>query len=123
MIKELYRMAVFVQVVESGSFSGAARTLGLGKSVVSAHVAALESRLGTQLINRSTRALALTQEGRVFYDGCREMVAAGEGAFATVESQRKGASGLIRLTSSYNLGVTFLIRQLTAFGTVHPDVS
>ena len=64
MLKEMYRMAVFTHVVEHGSFSKAAVALGLGKSVVSAHVAALESRLGTQLLTRSTRALTLTQEGR-----------------------------------------------------------
>lgn len=116
-------MAVFTQVVEHGSFSKAAIALSLGKSVVSQHVAALEHRLGTQLIHRSTRALSLTPEGSAFYDSCRQMVAAGEGAFATVESQRTGASGSIRLTSSYNFGVSFLIPQLAQFRKVHPDVS
>jgi DNA-binding transcriptional LysR family regulator len=123
MLKELYRMAVFTQVIERGSFSKAAVALGLGKSVVSAHVAALERRLGTQLINRSTRALSLTHEGNVFYESCRQMVAAGEAAFATVESQRIGASGSIRLTASYNFGVSFLIAQLVLFREAHPDVS
>ena len=123
MLKELYRMAVFAQVVERGSFSKAAVALGLGKSVVSAHVAALERRLGTQLINRSTRALSLTQEGNAFYESCRQMVAAGESAFATVESKRIGASGSIRLTASYNFGVSFLIAQLAQFRKTPPDVS
>ena len=123
MLKELHRMAVFAAVVERGSFSKAAAALGLGKSVVSAHVAALEKRLGTQLINRSTRALALTHEGVVFNEHCRQMVAAGESAFATVESQRVSASGTIRLTSSYNFGVSFLIARLAAFRQLHPDVS
>jgi DNA-binding transcriptional LysR family regulator len=122
MIKELYRMAIFVEVVERGSFSKAAVALGLGKSVVSAHVAELESRLGTQLISRSTRALSLTQEGQVFYESCRQMVAAGENAFATIESHRTGVSGSIRLTCSYNVGVSFLIAQLTLFNKRHPDV-
>lgn len=116
-------MAVFAQVVEQGSFSKAAVALGLGKSVVSAHVASLEARLGAQLINRSTRALSLTQEGSAFYENCRQMVAAGETAFATLESQRVGASGSIRLTSSYNFGVSFLIERLAAFRKIHPDVS
>jgi DNA-binding transcriptional LysR family regulator len=123
MLKELHRMAVFAQVVEQGSFSKAAVALGLGKSVVSAHVAALEKRLGTQLISRSTRALSLTQEGHAFYGSCRDMVAASETAFATVEAQRVGASGLIRLTSSYNFGVSFLIAQLGQFRQLHPDVT
>jgi DNA-binding transcriptional LysR family regulator len=123
MIKELHRMAVFVEVVEHGSFSKAATALGLGKSIVSAHVAALERRIGAQLLTRSTRALALTQEGSVFYEDCRRMVSAGEDAFATVESHRASVSGAIRLTSSYNVGVSFLIRQLARFRQAHPDVT
>lgn len=123
MLKELYRMAVFVQVVEHGSFSKAATALGLGKSVVSAHVASLEAKLGTQLISRSTRALSLTEEGTSFYERCRQMVAAGEEAVAAVESRREGATGSIRLTSSYNFGVSFLIAELAAFAKMHPEVS
>ena len=123
MIKELHRMAVFVEVVEHGSFSKAAAALGLGKSIVSAHVAALEKRIGTQLLTRSTRALALTQEGNVFYENCRRMVSAGEDAFATVESHRASVSGTIRLTSSYNVGVSFLIKQLARFRQTYPDVT
>ena len=123
MIKELHRMAVFVEVVEHGSFSKAATALGLGKSIVSAHVAALEKRIGAQLLTRSTRALALTQEGNVFYENCRRMVTAGEDAFATVESHRSSASGTIRLTSSYNVGVSFLIAQLVRFRQAHPEVT
>jgi DNA-binding transcriptional LysR family regulator len=123
MIKELHRMAVFVEVVEQGSFSKAATALGLGKSVVSAHVAALEKRVGAQLLTRSTRALALTQEGRVFYEHGRRMVSAGEDAFATVESRRASVGGTIRLTASYNVGVSFLIAQLVRFKEAHPDVT
>jgi DNA-binding transcriptional LysR family regulator len=123
MIKELHRMAVFVEVVERGSFSKAAKALGLGKSIVSAHVAALEKRIGAQLLTRSTRALALTQEGGVFHEHCRRMVSAAEDAFATVESHRSSVSGTIRLTCSYNVGVSFLIRHLARFRLAHPDVT
>ena len=123
MIKQLHRMAVFAQVVECGSFSKAAIALGLGKSVVSSHITTLEKKLGAQLITRSTRALELTQEGQAFYEGCRQMVAAGEQAFAVVDAQRAVVSGTIRLTSSYNFGVSFLIPQLTAFRKLYPAVS
>ena len=116
-------MAVFVEVVEHGSFSKAASALGLGKSIVSAHVAPLEKRVGAQLLTRSTRALALTQEGSVFYENCRRMVPAGEDAFASVESRRASVSGTIRLTASYNVGVSFLIKQLARFRQMHPDVT
>lgn len=123
MIKQLHRMAVFAQVVESGSFSKAAIALGLGKSVVSSHITALEKKLGAQLITRSTRALELTQEGQAFYEGCSQMVAAGEQAFAVLDSQRAVVSGSIRLTTSYNFGVTFMIPQLAAFRKIHPAVN
>jgi DNA-binding transcriptional LysR family regulator len=123
MIKQLHRMAVYAQVVECGSFSKAAIALGLGKSVVSSHITTLEKKLGAQLITRSTRALELTQEGQAFYEGCRQMVAAGEQAFAVVDAQRAVVSGSIRLTSSYNFGVSFLIPQLTAFRKLYPAVS
>jgi DNA-binding transcriptional LysR family regulator len=123
LIKEFYRMAVFVEVVERASFSKAAAALGLGKSIVSAHVAALEKRLGAQLLTRSTRALSLTQEGSHFYESCRRMVSAGEEAFAAVESNSVSVSGTIRLTSSYNVGVSFLIAHLARFRQMHPAVS
>lgn len=121
--RHLHQMAVFVQVVEAGSFSKAASTMGLGKSVISAHVAALEAKLGTQLIARSTRSLTLTDDGSVFYQGCRQMVASAEDALATIESRREAVSGTIRMTMSYNLGVNFVIPQLAAFRARHPDVN
>lgn len=120
--RHLHQMAVFVQVVDCGSFSKAATALGLGKSVVSAHVAALESKLGTQLIARSTRSLTLTEDGAAFYEGCRQMVDSAENALATIESRREAVNGTIRMTTSYNLGVSFLIPQLAAFRERHPDV-
>lgn len=120
--RHLHQMAVFVQVVDSGSFSKAATSLGLGKSVVSAHVAALESKLGTQLIARSTRSLTLTEDGAAFYEGCRQMVLSAENALATIESRREAVSGTIRMTTSYNLGVNFVIPQLAAFRERYPEI-
>ncbi len=61
-LKDLYRMAVFAKVVEKGSLSAAARALGLAKSAVSQHLTGLETRL----LNRSTRSLVLTEEGRLY---------------------------------------------------------
>ena len=63
-LDRLQSMAVFVRVAEQGSFSLAARQLGLSKSAASKHVTALEERLGVRLLNRTTRRLALTEVGR-----------------------------------------------------------
>ena len=116
-------MAVFAKVIEQGSFSRAAAALGLGKSVVSQHVVQLERSLGTQLINRSTRSLALTEEGQEFYARCRQMVDLAEGALAQVDAHKARPTGTIRLTASYNLGVSFLIARLSSFKALHPDIS
>jgi DNA-binding transcriptional LysR family regulator len=61
-------IAVFVQVVDSGSFTAAADRLGISKSVVSKYVTRLENQLGAQLMNRTTRKLHLTEVGRIFFD-------------------------------------------------------
>ncbi|MGH6961739.1 MAG: LysR family transcriptional regulator, partial [Dongiaceae bacterium] len=64
-----------MQVVEAHSFSAAARSLGLSKSAVSKEIARLEDRLGTRLLNRTTRRLSLTETGAVFYERCSRVVA------------------------------------------------
>lgn len=115
-------MAVFVHVIECGSFTKAAELLGLGKSVVSAHVAALESKLGTLLIARSTRSLTLTDDGRAFLAECRAMMASADAALSAIDKRVSTIGGSIRLTASYNLGVNYLIPQLAAFRRDHPGV-
>ncbi|HEX4460246.1 MAG TPA: LysR family transcriptional regulator, partial [Polyangia bacterium] len=67
-MEDLSVIAAFVSVVRAGSFSGAARQLGMTKSAVSKRLARLEDRLGAQLLNRSTRAFSLTEAGQLFLD-------------------------------------------------------
>ena len=63
-----------VKVVEVGSFSGAARALGVSKGHVSQRVSQLEDRLGTRLLHRTTRKLSLTELGNLYYQRCRQVV-------------------------------------------------
>lgn len=121
-LKDLYRMAVFAKVVEKGSFSEAAKVLGLGKSVVSQHLSALEESLDCKLINRSTRALTLTDEGRGFYEACARIVTEAERAEQLLDSARESEKGKVRLTCSYNLGLNFVVPALVDFRRDHPDV-
>ena len=74
-VTRLAAMAIFAQVVDARSFSGAARALGLSKSAVSKQVARLEDRLGARLLNRTTRRLSVTEAGAAFYERCARMVA------------------------------------------------
>src|SRR5690606_20941826 len=88
------QMQAFVAVVDAGSFVKAADALGSSKAAVSRHVGELESRLGARLLNRTTRRLSLTEEGRVFLDRCRELLADVDEAEAELSSRSGAASGL-----------------------------
>ncbi len=68
-------MKTFVAVVDSGSFVQAAEALHLSKPAVSRHVSELEQRLGVRLLQRTTRKLSLTEEGRTFYARCKSLLA------------------------------------------------
>jgi DNA-binding transcriptional LysR family regulator len=100
MIDHASEMAAFVRVVDSKGFSAAAPALGLTPSAVSKLVTRLETRLGVRLLQRTTRALHLTEEGEVFYATARRIV----GEIETLESQISGQSktppGLLRVTTS-----------------------
>ena len=73
-MEDLERMAIFARVVEDKSFSAAARRLNLSKSLVSKHITQLERSIGARLLNRTTRALSLTEAGAVLYDHCVRIV-------------------------------------------------
>ena len=70
MMDQLFCMRVFARVVEQGSFVRAAEDLDIAKPTATIAMAQLEKRLGVRLLNRTTRRLSLTDEGRAFYEGC-----------------------------------------------------
>jgi len=122
MIDHASEMAAFVRVVESKGFSAAAPALGLTPSAVSKLVTRLETRLGVRLLQRTTRALHLTQEGEVFYAAAQRIV----GEIETLESQMTGHSGtpqgLLRVTTSLAFAAHQLAPVLPEFLTRHPLV-
>ncbi len=71
----LASMAAFVKATEAGSFAAAASVLGMSPQMVAKHVTWLESRLGTRLLNRTTRRQSLTEIGRTYYDRCKLVLA------------------------------------------------
>src|SRR5580704_2275201 len=68
-------LALFVKAVDTGSLSGAARALRLSLPSVSRHITALEERIGTRLVIRTTRSLALTEAGRIYYEHAKQILA------------------------------------------------
>lgn len=121
MADNLLDMMVFVRVVETGSLSGAARDQRLSLAVVSRKLARLEERLGVRLINRTTRRLALTDEGAAFHARCVRILAEIEDAEMEVAHGRHAATGLLRITSTVAFGRR-LAPLLREFQIMHPGL-
>src|SRR5688572_15347363 len=95
---DLDDIAVFVKVVQAGSFSKAARLLGMPNTTVSAKVARLEKRLGVTLIQRTTRKLHITPAGQAYFARCMRGISEIETAEAEISSATAEPRGLLRLT-------------------------
>ncbi|GEK46351.1 LysR family transcriptional regulator [Halomonas pacifica] len=116
-------LKVFVEVVRSGSFTAAARRLGISKSLASKRVAALEEELGVSLLNRSTRSLHLTEAGQIYYEHglrIREELAAAE---AQVQSVTARPRGQLKVSAQVSFGFMYLAEPTTAFMRRYPDVA
>ncbi|WP_374682551.1 LysR family transcriptional regulator [Accumulibacter sp.] len=116
-------VAVFVQVVNRGSFTAAADTLGLSKSVVSKYVTRLEDRLGARLLNRTTRRLNLTEVGRAFFERSQRGLLEIEEAEAEVSRLQGEPRGELRLSSPMSFGILHLAPLLPAFQARYPELS
>jgi DNA-binding transcriptional LysR family regulator len=115
-------MAQFVRVVEAGSFSAAARILGQGQPAVSKAIAQLETRLGVRLVTRTTRALSLTDAGRVFYDRAKAVLDAAEEAEAAAKGANAALSGRLRVCAPVTFARLHIIPALPAFLAAHPGL-
>jgi len=122
MADSLLDMRIFVRVVEAGSLSGAARALNLSLAVVSRKLARIEERLGVRLLNRTTRALSLTEEGQRFHVRCVRILADIEEAELEASSGQRTASGLLRVTTTVAFGRRWLSGLLAEFQRLHPDL-
>ena len=116
-------MQTFVRVVEAGSLTAAADRLNIAKSAVSRRLAELESRLGVQLLNRSTRRLNLTESGRHYYERCQRILAELEETEQLVTSEHSGLRGTIRIAAPLSFGLLHLSPALNEFLARHPELS
>lgn len=116
-------IAVFVKVVESGSFSAAARRLGMPKATVSAKVAKLEKELAVRLLHRTTRKLRLTEAGEQYFRHGANAVREIELAEAALQSASGKPTGVLRVTTPVDIGHTLLPRIVHAYAARHPEVS
>ncbi len=98
MLRDFNALQVFVKVVQTGSFTAAARAFAMPKSTVSQRVAELEEQLGARLLQRTTRKLSLTDAGRIYHGHCVRIVAEIEEAERAVTSLQQRPRGLLRVT-------------------------
>lgn len=114
---------MFLTVVETGSFAAAAARLGTGSGQASKLVARLEADLGVKLLNRTTRALSLTQAGQAYADRLRTLVEAWDDLQTEVQNAAVAPRGLIRLTAPLSFGTTRLAPLLARFAAEFPEIA
>jgi DNA-binding transcriptional LysR family regulator len=116
-------VAIFVAVIDAGSFTLAATRLNLSKSMVSKCVNRLEAALGSRLIQRTTRRLHLTEAGSALYESSRTALAAIDEARAAVSKLQGEPRGLLKVSASPAFGSIVLPRVVSRLCKAHPDLS
>ena len=109
------RMRAFVLVVESGSFAGASRILGMSRSAVNKLVFNLEEYLGAQLLSRSTRKVTPTQTGLAFYERCVAILSELEDAEIAVSELQRHPQGNLKINAPMSFGTINLAEAIATF--------
>ena len=122
LLEQMEDMAVFALVVEQGSFSGAGRRLDLVKSAVSRRVDRLERSLGVKLLQRSTRALSMTEAGQALHARALQSLALLEEARSELSQLSQAPRGLLRVTASVAFGRLCVAPVLADFLAAYPEV-
>jgi DNA-binding transcriptional LysR family regulator len=113
---------LFVEVVQQGSFTNAAKVLGLPKSTLSRRIGDLETRLGARLLQRTTRKLSLTDLGAAYFERVNRIVSElGEAEAAVLDAQNT-PRGVLRVTAPPDLGMVILPKALPEFTVLYPEV-
>src|ERR1700733_12669813 len=120
---DLNDIMVFARVVEAGSFTAAARLLGMPKTTVSRRIAALEREVGVRLVHRTTRSLSMTDAGRLYYEQSSRALRTIEDANLRLAEARAEPSGTIRISAPVGFGGHFLIRAVVEFLTLYPKTN
>lgn len=118
----LQAMEMFVRVVETGSFSKAAREFATTQPTVTKQVAATEARLKVRLLNRNTRGVSLTEAGALYYEKCKNIVREAEEADNIVRVRQTQAQGLLRVGSSVAFGRRVVVPLALEFMRQHPQL-
>jgi DNA-binding transcriptional LysR family regulator len=116
-------MQVFVTTVQEGSMSAASARLGMSPAMVGQHVAALEERLGTRLLNRTTRRQSLTDFGTSYVEQCRDILERVAVADQDAEASQAKPRGQLKITAPTTFGAEVLMPALQRYREIAPDVT
>jgi len=119
---DLNQLLVFAKVAENQSFTKAAQELGMEKSTVSTKVSLLEKRLGTRLLNRTTRLVTLTEAGQGYYQFCRQMVESASEADHFAETFTNQPQGVLRISVPMDFGQLLVQQLIKPFMQAYPNV-
>ncbi|PSV22073.1 LysR family transcriptional regulator [Photobacterium leiognathi subsp. mandapamensis] len=115
-------ITLFVQVVKSGGFGAAAQVMGHSNSYVSKEIVKLENRLGVRLLNRTTRSISLTPEGKSYYQECLQLISDAEQAVAHITQSTVAPKGTLKISCPVWFGKHYLKDVFSAYLTRYPDV-
>src|SRR6201993_5523859 len=118
----LRAMEMFVRVVETGSFSTAARDLKIGQPAISKTIAGLEDRLGVRLLVRSTRRLSPTEAGMAFYERALRAITETNEAETAAQGAGAGLQGRLRVSAPVTFARLHIVPKLGAFLDAHPKL-
>ena len=122
-MERLKGMSIFAKVVELGSFTAAARQLHLSVSSISQIVAKLEDELQVKLLNRSTRSIGLTEAGKIYYQGCRRMLAEATQVHEQLYAFNNTPVGTLRIGSSSTMAQNVLAEMTSNMLREYPGLS
>ena len=112
----------FVRVATAGSFSSAAKQLGMSRALVSLHVTDLEKRLGVRLLNRTTRSLTLTEAGASYLEYCRRMLAEMNEQETSITQLQKEPRGSLKIAAPKSFGTLYLSDAVVSFSARYPNI-
>ncbi|MEO8248028.1 MAG: LysR family transcriptional regulator [Burkholderiales bacterium] len=115
-------LQIFVRVVETGSFSKAAREFNVTQPTATKHVAAIEERFGVRLLNRNSRAVSLTEAGAAYYEKCKAVLRQFDEAESFEDVRQAELTGLLRLATSLTFGRQVLAPLMIEFMTAYPKL-
>ena len=118
----LASMAAFVKAAEVGSFAAAAAASGMSPQMVAKHVTYLEDRIGTRLLNRTTRRQSLTEIGRTYYERCKVVLAEADWADSLAGEAKAEPRGRLRVNAPVAFGAYSLVPLVTRYLRQHPNV-